>query len=100
MAFRGKEPFVATVVAQPVVGTLTRSAIFLVLKVNPGGSAEEAVRSLCGDLAGLLRAVGFRDLDGRLTCVMGFGSDVWDRLFAGPRPAELRTFKEINRVHR
>nr|WP_218625404.1 Dyp-type peroxidase [Luteibacter sp. dw_328] len=99
-SFRGKEPFVATVVAQPVVATLTRSAIFLVLKVNPGNSAEEAVRSLCGDLAGLLRAVGFRDLDGRLTCVMGFGSEVWDRLFAGPRPAELHTFKEINGVHR
>ena len=46
MPFRGKEPFVATVVAQPVVATLTRSAIFLVLKVNPGSRAEEAVRSL------------------------------------------------------
>lgn len=90
----------ATVVAQPVVATLTRSAIFLVLKVNPGRQAEAAVRSLCGDLAGLLRAVGFRDLDGRLTCVMGFGSDAWNRLFAGPRPAELHTFREIVGVHR
>ncbi|HVI53494.1 MAG TPA: Dyp-type peroxidase [Luteibacter sp.] len=90
----------ATVVAQPVVATLTRSAIFLVLKVNPGRQAEEAVRSFCGDLAGLLRAVGFRDLDGRLTCVMGFGSEVWDRLFGGPRPAELHTFREIVGVHR
>jgi putative iron-dependent peroxidase len=100
MPFRGKEPFVATVVAQPVVATLTRSAIFLVLKVNAGSSAEESVRALCGDLAGLLRAVGFRDLDGRLSCVLGFGSEAWDRLFAGPRPAELHTFKEINGVHR
>ena len=30
----------ATVVAQPVVATLTRSAIFLVLRVNPGSNAE------------------------------------------------------------
>lgn len=26
---------------------------------------------------------------------MGFGSDAWDRLFAGPRPAELHPFREI-----
>ncbi|WP_426287467.1 Dyp-type peroxidase [Luteibacter sp. E-22] len=89
----------ANVVPQPVVATLSRSAMFLVLTVNPGRAAEEAVRSMCGDLAGLLRAVGFRDLDGQLTCVMGFGSALWDRLFSGPRPAELHPFREINGVH-
>ncbi|MGA7437965.1 MAG: Dyp-type peroxidase [Luteibacter sp.] len=88
------------VVPQPVVATLSRSAMFLVLTVNPGTAPADAVRRLCGDLAGLLRAVGFRDLDGQLSCVMGFGSTVWDRLFAGPRPAELHPFKEINGVHR
>ncbi|MET0934746.1 MAG: Dyp-type peroxidase [Luteibacter sp.] len=90
----------ANVVAQPVVATLTRSAMFLVLKVEPGSRAEEAVRALCGDLAALLRAVGFRDLEGRLSCVMGFGSELWDRLFAGARPAELHAFREIEGVHR
>ncbi|MGN6478971.1 Dyp-type peroxidase [Luteibacter sp.] len=90
----------ATVVPQPVVATLSRSAMFLVLTVNPGSVAAEAVRGMCGDLAGLLRAVGFRDLDGQLSCVMGFGSTVWDRLFSGPRPANLHPFKEINGVHR
>jgi putative iron-dependent peroxidase len=74
--------------------------MFLVLKVAPGTGPEEAVRAMCGDLAGLLRAVGFRDLEGRLSCVMGFGSELWDRLFAGPRPAELHPFREIEGVHR
>jgi putative iron-dependent peroxidase len=50
-------------------------------------------------LAALLRAVGFRDLDGRLSCVMAFGSDAWDRLFGSPRPKELHNFREIRGRH-
>jgi putative iron-dependent peroxidase len=73
--------------------------MFLVVTVNAGPAAEAAVRGLCGDLAGLLRAIGFRDLDGRLSCIMAIGSDAWDRLFGAPRPAELHPFKEIRGVH-
>ncbi|HLY47466.1 MAG TPA: Dyp-type peroxidase [Stellaceae bacterium] len=80
--------------AQPVATPLTRAAIFLVVTVNPGH--EGAVRALCGDLAALVRTVGFRDLEGRLSCVVGFGSDAWDRLFATPRPAELHPFREFH----
>ena len=86
-------------IPQPVVARLTRAAIFLVLTINPGPDNERAVRSLCADLGGLLRAVGFRDLEGRLSCVMAFGSDAWDRLFDGPRPKDLHPFKEIHGVH-
>ena len=67
--------------------------------MNSGPEHEAAVRALCGDLAGLLRAVGFRDLDGRLSCVMAFGSDAWDRLFGAPRPKELHPFREIRGQH-
>ena len=85
----------ARVIAQPVAAPLTRAAIFLVLTINPDLDSREAVRSLCGDLSALLRAVDFRDLEGRLSCVMGFGSEAWDRLFGWPRPAELHEFREI-----
>jgi Dyp-type peroxidase family len=71
----------------------------LVLTVNAGRAPEAAVRALCGDLAGLLRAVGFRDLEGRLSCVMAFGSDAWARLFGAPRPKELHPFREIRGQH-
>ena len=57
------------------------------------------MRSFCADLAGLLRAVGFRDLDGGLSCVMAFGSDAWDRLFGAPRPKDLHPFREIRGRH-
>jgi putative iron-dependent peroxidase len=81
-------------VAQPVDAPLTRAAIFLVATVNPGGN-RAVLRSFCGDLAALVRAVEFRDLEGDLSCVMGFGSDAWERLFGAPLPAELRVFREI-----
>ncbi|MEA2810988.1 MAG: porphyrinogen peroxidase [Rhodospirillaceae bacterium] len=86
-------------IPQPVVAPHTSAALSLVVTVNAGPACDAAVRALCGDLAGLLRAVGFRDLDGRLSCVMAFGSDAWDRLFGAPRPKELHPFREIRGQH-
>jgi putative iron-dependent peroxidase len=80
---------------QPVAAPLTRAAIFLVAALSPGADHRATLRSFCGDLAALLRAVEFRDLEAGLSCVMGFGSDAWDRLFGPPRPAELHPFREI-----
>ena len=82
-------------VPQPVSAPLSRTAIFLVVTINPGADNRAAVRSFCADLAGLIRAVEFRDLEAGLCCVMGIGSDAWDRLFGDPRPAELHSFREI-----
>jgi porphyrinogen peroxidase len=83
------------VVAQPVSAPLTRAAIFLIVTINQGADNAEAVRSFCADFAGLVRAVEFRDLEAGLSCVMGIGSDAWDRLFGDPRPAELHPFREF-----
>jgi putative iron-dependent peroxidase len=94
-----REKCVPSAVPQPVAAKLTQAAIFLVATIKPGPEHDAAVRSLCADLAALLRAVGFRDLDGRLSCVMGIGSDAWDRLFGAPRPQQLHPFREIHGVH-
>jgi putative iron-dependent peroxidase len=90
---------VTPTIPQPVVAPHTPAAMSVVVTVNAGPVCDAAVRALCGDLAGLLRAVGFRDLEGRLSCVMGFGSDAWDRLFGAPRPKELHPFREIRGQH-
>jgi putative iron-dependent peroxidase len=82
-------------IPQPVAAPLTRAAIFLIATINPGAENSTVVRSLCGDLAALLRAVGFREADENLSCIMAFGSEAWDRLFGEPRPAELHPFREI-----
>src|ERR1700730_7822838 len=84
---------------QPVVAPLTRAAIFLVVTVKPEPQHRAAVRAFCGELAALLRAVGVRDLEGHLSCVMSFGSDAWDRLFGPRRPKELHPFREISGRH-
>jgi porphyrinogen peroxidase len=83
------------VLAQPVLAPLTRAAIFLVVCIKPERESCETVRSFCADLSGLIRAVEFRDIEAGLTCVVGFGSEAWDRLFGSPRPAELHVFREI-----
>ena len=81
---------------QAVVQALTRAAIFLVVTIKPDAGARAAIRSFGGnDLPALLRAVGFRDIEGNLSCVMGIGSDAWDRIFGAPRPAELHPFREF-----
>jgi len=90
---------VPSIIPQSVVAELTRAAIFLVVTVSAAPECNAAVRALCSDLAALLRAVGFRDLEGRLSCVMAFGSDAWDRLFGVPKPKELHPFREVRGRH-
>ena len=82
-------------VPQSVTAPLTRTAIFLVVAVNPGAENRAKIRALCGDLAALVRSVGQRVPEGELSCCTAFGSEAWDQLFGHPRPAELHKFGEI-----
>lgn len=83
---------------QDVLAPPARAAIFLVVTVRPG--SEDAVRTLLGDVAGLTRAVGFRAPEDALSCVVGIGAELWDRLYASPRPAGLHPFREcVGAVH-
>jgi porphyrinogen peroxidase len=84
-------------IPQAVDAPLSRAAVFLVATINPGAGNRDIIRSFCGDLAALIRAVEFRDIEAALSCVAGFGSEAWDRLFGGaPRPANLHPFREIH----
>ncbi|HEY3846141.1 MAG TPA: Dyp-type peroxidase [Acetobacteraceae bacterium] len=87
-------------VPQPVTRKLTRAAIFLVVTADPDPAACAAVRSLVSDIGAIIRPIGFREPEGDLSCVVGFGSDVWERLFGLPRPAELHPFREIRTATR
>jgi putative iron-dependent peroxidase len=79
--------------SQGAIGPPTVAALFLVVTVHEG--AEQITHDLLEDLSGLRRGVGFRDPEGRLSCVAGIGSAAWDRLYAWPRPAELHDFREV-----
>jgi putative iron-dependent peroxidase len=78
---------------QSILTPLTEAAIFMVATVDDG--ADEQVRDLLADASGLKRSVGFRIPSAELTCVIGVGSSLWDRLFGAPRPAGLHPLAEI-----
>ena len=77
----------ASASSQPVLAPTTSAAMFLVATIDDGG--EAAVHDALQSLSGLVRAVGARNPAARLSLVTGVGSDAWDRLFTGPRPAQL-----------
>ncbi|MBN9623087.1 MAG: Dyp-type peroxidase [Actinobacteria bacterium] len=78
---------------QDILTPITESAIFLTVCVDQGG--EEVAKELLPDLGGLRRSVGFRAPEARLSCIVGIGSELWDRLFGAPRPAGLHPFREL-----
>jgi porphyrinogen peroxidase len=75
---------------QEVVNPLTSAAIFLVATIDEGG--EQVVHDALPEIAGMVSAIGFRDPTKRLSVVTSIGSDAWNRLFDGPRPADLHSF--------
>lgn len=78
---------------QPILAPLTPAAIFLIATIDDGG--EEKVHDALDAISGLVRAIGFRDPSKHLSVITSIGSDAWDRLFSGPRPAELHRFVEL-----
>ena len=81
--------------AQSVDAPLSRFAVFLVVTVGPSESALTQVREVVSEIDDLIKTVGFRELAARLSCIVGIGSALWDRLSPGARPAELHPFPEI-----
>ncbi|TDE14391.1 Dyp-type peroxidase [Jiangella asiatica] len=79
--------------AQDVLAPPAMAAIFLTLTVRPGG--EDAVREALSGLAGLTRAIGFRVPEAQLSCVVGVGARLWDRMYDAPRPVRLHTFEPV-----
>src|SRR6202008_3549559 len=61
----------------------------------PAGGAKRRGGPRLPGGAGLQRSVGFRVPEAPLAGVAGIGSDAWDRLFSGPRPAELHPFRGL-----
>ncbi|MCB4771497.1 Dyp-type peroxidase [Ancylobacter sp. Lp-2] len=81
--------------AQSIDAPLSRAAVFLVLSVTDGPPALAKVCSVLDGLDDLVKTVGFRDLAGRLSCIVGIGRDLWDRLQPGSRPRELKAFVPV-----
>jgi putative iron-dependent peroxidase len=80
---------------QSVMAPLSRAAVFLVLTIGADAAAMERARNTVAAVGDLVKTVGFRDLQGRLSCNVGIGSAAWDRLGWPKRPKQLRAFAEI-----
>lgn len=81
--------------AQSIDAPLSQAAIFLVVTVGSEQTAVAKVASVLEGLDDLVKTVGFRDLSGRLSCIAGIGSDLWDRFHSNGRPKELKPFAFI-----
>jgi putative iron-dependent peroxidase len=85
--------------AQRVLAPLTTAAVFLVVTIEPGEEGDAAMRAMGEGIGALVRSIGFRHLEGQLSCVMGIGSTAWDRMeaLASPstRPRFLHPFRAI-----
>lgn len=68
--------------------------MFIVATLNEG--QEQAAYDALSGITGQVRAVGFKVPERKLILQAGIGSDAWDRLFSGPRPAELHPFIAID----
>ncbi len=74
--------------SQVIVAEPAAAGIFLVLLITAG--REQDVHDALAEVGGIRRSVGFRVPEAKLGCVVGIGSDAWDRLYPGlPRPAGL-----------
>jgi len=81
--------------SQSIAAPLSRAAVFLTLTVADGRAALQAVCEVLDGLDDLVKTVGFRDLNGRLSCIAALGSALWDRFQLGARPKELKPFEPI-----
>lgn len=80
-------------IPQEIISPLTNSAQFVTLTVKPGG--EQTVWDTLTNVSATVRSIRFPHPDEGLVCIVGIGSDLWDRMFGGPRPAKLHPFTEI-----
>jgi putative iron-dependent peroxidase len=81
--------------AQSIDAPLSKAAVFLVIGVPDDVASLASVFATLDGLDDLVKTVGFRDLGSRLSCIVGIGSVLWDRLEFGGRPRELKPFAPI-----
>src|ERR1700712_5584700 len=80
---------------QSVNAPVSTAAIFLVVTIDDGDEAASTARDVISTIGGLVRAVGFRDLAGHLSCNVGIGAAAWQRFGQASKPAQLDRFHAI-----
>ena len=84
--------------AQPQPGIIPQPnpfALFLVLRVRQPRTNGLAVAKVAAGIPALAKKVAAADRNARLVYTVSFGSNFWDIISPGRRPASLRPFKAI-----
>lgn len=89
---RGRVP----IDTQSIDAPLTSAAIFLVMTIGEGDKALAGAVEAIGSVGDLVKNVGFRDLSAHVSCVLGIGSEAWDRMSPDKRPLELHPFEALD----
>lgn len=72
------------------------NAIMIVYEVVDNENTESTLKDFCANFTAYIRSMQHRYPDQDFSCIVGFGSDLWDRMFAElGKPKELEVFKEI-----
>ena len=71
------------------------NALFLVLRVLEPGKNGKAVSKVAAGMPALIEKVGAADPRAKLVCTVSFGSEFWNTISPGKRPAGLRPFTAI-----
>jgi porphyrinogen peroxidase len=72
------------------------NALFLILRVLDPPTNGRAVTKMTAGVPTLVEKIGATDPRAKLVCTVSFGSDFWDVISPGKRPAGLRPFKAID----
>lgn len=81
---------------QEVANRSGEYAMFVVYNIQNTKDATERVKELCGNFSTIMRSAKNRFSYENISCVMGFGADMWSKHFKDfPRPKELNVFEEI-----
>lgn len=80
---------------QPVDAPLTRAATFLVLSESQAPNSIDTIREVLANVADMAKNVSIRHPSAAMSCTVGIGSSIWDRLTNLSRPAELHPFQAV-----
>lgn len=84
--------------SQPQAGIIpepNQNALFLILRVRDPITHGPSVARVAARTPALVHKVGAIDPRAKLVCTVSFGSDFWDVISLGKRPAGLRPFSAI-----
>ncbi|OAQ64596.1 Dyp-type peroxidase [Pochonia chlamydosporia 170] len=81
--------------SQPVSSPLTQSATFLVVSATESPDAIQTIREALSSVGDITKNVSIRHPSSNLSCVVGIGSSIWDRLTGLRKPTELHPFPEV-----